>query len=882
MIQIDLPVLVKRLNLFSRQALEAAAAECMTQQAAEITVAHVLLQMLSSVRSDLRVITEQADLDVVTLRQALTVENYATVRSADSYPAFSPMLVEWLKEAWLLASTEMQMSELRGGVLLLALLHSPLRYVPPAAARQLTGINRDRLQQDFSQWTRESAETVIQDDDGKNVSAATDASDNLLARYARNMTEDARQGRLDPVLCRDHEIDLMIDILSRRRKNNPVVVGEAGVGKSALIEGLALRIVAGQVPDKLKNTRIMNLDLGALQAGASVKGEFEKRFKGLMAEVISSPVPVILFIDEAHTLIGAGNQQGGLDISNLLKPALARGELKTIAATTWGEYKKYFEKDAALSRRFQLVKVSEPNAAEATIILRGLSAVYEQSHGVLIDDEALQAAATLSERYLSGRQLPDKAIDVLDTACARVAINLSSPPKKISALTTLCHQCEAEICQLEREIRIGLRTETARRDEVQLQYENAQQALRTLEDAWHQQQTLVQEIIALRQQLLTTEEKTPSHAERLKRLTAELDALHNDQLLVSPHVDKKQIAAVIAEWTGVPLNRLSQSEMSVITDLPLWLGETIKGQQLAIGSLHKHLLTARADLRRPGRPQGAFLLAGPSGVGKTETVLQLTELLYGGRQYLTTINMSEFQEKHTVSRLIGSPPGYVGYGEGGVLTEAIRQKPYSVVLLDEVEKAHPDVLNLFYQAFDKGEMADGEGRLIDCKNIVFFLTSNLGYQVIVEHADNPALMQDALYPVLADFFKPALLARMEVVPYLPLTHETLTTIIAGKLARLDSVLRSRFGAEVSIEPEVTDEIMQRVTRAENGARMLESVIDGELLPPLSLLLLQKLAANTAISLIRLSAENGAFTTCVEDAPCDSDPVSTLPEDGVVI
>lgn len=882
MIQIDLPVLVKRLNLFSRQALEAAAAECMTQQAAEITVAHVLLQMLSSVRSDLRLIAEQADLDVVTLRQALTVENYATVRSADSYPAFSPMLVEWLKEAWLLASTEMQMSELRGGVLLLALLHSPLRYVPPAAARQLTGINRDRLQQDFSQWTRESAETVIQDDDGKNVSVATDTSDSLLARYARNMTEDARQGRLDPVLCRDHEIDLMIDILSRRRKNNPVVVGEAGVGKSALIEGLALRIVAGQVPDKLKNTRIMNLDLGALQAGASVKGEFEKRFKGLMAEVISSPIPVILFIDEAHTLIGAGNQQGGLDISNLLKPALARGELKTIAATTWGEYKKYFEKDAALSRRFQLVKVSEPNAAEATIILRGLSAVYEQSHGVLIDDDALQAAATLSERYLSGRQLPDKAIDVLDTACARVAINLSSPPKKISALTTLCHQCEAEIRQLEREIRIGLRIETARRDEVQLQYENAQQALRTLEDAWHQQQTLVQEIIALRQQLLTTEEKTPSHAERLKRLTAELDALHNDQLLVSPHVDKKQIAAVIAEWTGVPLNRLSQSEMSVITDLPLWLGESIKGQQLAIASLHKHLLTARADLRRPGRPQGAFLLAGPSGVGKTETVLQLTELLYGGRQYLTTINMSEFQEKHTVSRLIGSPPGYVGYGEGGVLTEAIRQKPYSVVLLDEVEKAHPDVLNLFYQAFDKGEMADGEGRLIDCKNIVFFLTSNLGYQVIVEHADNPALMQDALYPVLADFFKPALLARMEVVPYLPLTDETLITIIAGKLARLDSVLRSRFGAEVIIEPEVTDEIMQRVTRAENGARMLESVIDGELLPPLSLLLLQKMAANTAISLIRLSAENGAFTTCVEDAPCDSDPVSTLPEDGVVI
>ncbi|ECC3484981.1 type VI secretion system ATPase TssH [Salmonella enterica subsp. enterica] len=903
MIQIDLATLVKRLNPFSKQALEMAASECMGQQAAEITVSHVLIQMLAIPRSDLRVITERAGIGTDDLRQALTVENYATSRAADSYPSFSPMLVEWLKEAWLLASAEMQQTELRGGVLLLALLHSPLRYVLPSAARLLTAINRDQLRQDFAGWTKESAESVVLNADGQIASATADTGDSLLARYAKNMTEDARQGRLDPVLCRDNEIDLMIDILCRRRKNNPVVVGEAGVGKSALIEGLALRIVDDRVPDKLRDTDIMTLDLGALQAGASVKGEFEKRFKGLMAEVIQSPKPVILFIDEAHTLIGAGNQQGGLDISNLLKPALARGELKTIAATTWSEYKKYFEKDAALSRRFQLVKVSEPTAAEATIILRGLSAVYEQSHGVLIDDEALQAAATLSERYLSGRQLPDKAIDVLDTACARVAINLSSPPKQISALTTLRYQCEAEIRQLERELRIGLRTDTSRLTDVLVQYDETLTELDELETAWRQQQTLVQEIIALRKALLeetvaadervaeTTDDSTVATdepaagqpepeippAERLAQLTAELDALHNTQRLVSPHVDKKQIAAVIAEWTGVPLNRLSQNEMSVITDLPQWLGDTIKGQDLAIKHLHKHLLTARADLRRPGRPLGAFLLAGPSGVGKTETVLQLAELLYGGRQYLTTINMSEFQEKHTVSRLIGSPPGYVGYGEGGVLTEAIRQKPYSVVLLDEVEKAHPDVLNLFYQAFDKGEMADGEGRLIDCKNIVFFLTSNLGYQVIVDHADDPETMQEALYPVLADFFKPALLARMEVVPYLPLSKETLAVIIAGKLARLDNVLRTRFGAEVVIEPEVTDEIMQRVTRAENGARMLESVIDGEMLPPLSLLLLQKMAANVAIAHIVLGVADGAFTAVVEDAPEDSADSDALSE-----
>ena len=902
MIQIDLSTLVKRLNPFAKQALEMAASECMSQQAAEITVSHVLIQMLAIPRSDLRVITERAGIEVEALRQTLTVENYASTRSADSYPSFSPMLVEWLKESWLLASAEMQQNELRGGVLLLALLHSPLRYVLPATAQLLTTINRDQLQQDFAGWTKESAESVVLTEGQSGQHAAIAGEETLLGRYAKNMTEDARNGRLDPVLCRDNEIDLMIDILCRRRKNNPVVVGEAGVGKSALIEGLALRIIAGQVPDKLSETEIMTLDLGALQAGASVKGEFEKRFKGLMAEVIQSPKPVILFIDEAHTLIGAGNQQGGLDISNLLKPALARGELKTIAATTWSEYKKYFEKDAALSRRFQLVKVSEPNAAEATIILRGLSAVYEQSHSVLIDDDALQAASTLSERYLSGRQLPDKAIDVLDTACARVAINLSSPPKQISALTTQCRQCEAETRQLEREIRIGLRSDTTRLDDVHAQYEAAQTELQALDAAWRQQQALVQEIIALRKGLLeeagaadngeiadatdsdglTANESVTEQpeteitlAERLAQLTTELDALHNTQLLVSPHVDKKQIAAVIAEWTGVPLNRLSQNEMSVITDLPQWIGDTIKGQDLAIKHLHKHLLTARADLRRPGRPLGAFLLAGPSGVGKTETVLQLAELLYGGRQYLTTINMSEFQEKHTVSRLIGSPPGYVGYGEGGVLTEAIRQKPYSVVLLDEVEKAHPDVLNLFYQAFDKGEMADGEGRVIDCKNIVFFLTSNLGYQVIVEYADNPDEMHDALYPVLADFFKPALLARIEVVPYLPLSRDTLATIIAGKLARLDNVLRTRFNAEVVIAPVVTDEIMQRVTRAENGARMLESVIDGEMLPPLSLLLLQKMAANAVITRISLGVTDGAFTADIEEEMSAS---NNVPED----
>lgn len=873
MIQIDLPTLVNRLNTLSKQSLELAAAECINQRASEITVAHVLTQMLLTSRSDVRVIIEQTDIDTDALHDALTISN--SPQTVESYPSFSPMLVEWLKDAWLLASADMQLSQLRGGVLLLALLHSPLRYVTPQAAQLLARINRDLLRLEFIRWTKDSAESVTQNDGTANRSLSS-GEESLLAKYSSNVTEDARNGKLDPVLCRDNEIDLMIDILCRRRKNNPIVVGEAGVGKSALIEGLALRIVAGQVPEKLLNTELVTLDLGALQAGASVKGEFEKRFKGIMTEIRLSATPVILFIDEAHTLIGAGNQQGGLDISNLLKPALARGELKTIAATTWSEYKKYFEKDAALSRRFQPVKVTEPTAAEATIILRGLASIYEQSHGVLIDDEALQAAATLSERYLSGRQLPDKAIDVLDTACARVAINLSSPPRQISALTTATLQYEAEIRQLEREQRIGLYQNDTRLNELHQLHEETKLQLDELDMGWKHQRDRVHQIISLRHELLsmtddeTANEEMPGKREELTSLMAELDDLHQARTLVSPHVDKGQIAAVIAEWTGVPLNRLSQSEMTLITELPVWLGEKIKGQSLAIAHLHKHLLTARADLRRPGRPLGAFLLAGPSGVGKTETVLQLAELLFGGRQYLTVINMSEFQEKHTVSRLIGSPPGYVGYGEGGVLTEAIRQKPYSVVLLDEVEKAHPDVLNLFYQAFDKGEMADGEGRLIDCKNVAFFLTSNLGYQVIVDYAGRPEQLHEALYPVLVDFFKPALLARMETIPFLPLSSETLITIIAAKLERLETLLKQRFDAEVFIDAEVSDEIMLRVTRTENGARMLESIIDGQVLPPLSLLLLQKLAAGSAISRVNIAVTDHCFTADIQEVVSENE------------
>ncbi|MBN3344034.1 type VI secretion system ATPase TssH [Pectobacterium brasiliense] len=864
MIRIELPTLVERLNPVCRHMLEEAAALCIQHQGAEIRIEHLLLKMLETPLCDVRQILKRAGVDADELSSLLLPSSMDKEFDA-GYPSFSPLLVEWLQDSWLLASAEFQHSRLRSGILLLVLLMTPNRYVAGAVSRPLAQINRELLRQQFDEWVKDSVETEVAVQSATAEQAA--AANTQLSRYTQNVTESARQGQLDPVLCRDHEIDLMIDILSRRRKNNPIVVGEAGVGKSALIEGLALRIVAGAVPERLRDVELLTLDLGAMQAGASVKGEFEKRFKGVMQEVKDSPRPIILFIDEAHTLIGAGNQAGGLDVSNLLKPALARGELRTIAATTWSEYKKYVEKDAALSRRFQLVKVGEPNAEEATVILRGLRGIYEKAHGVLIDEDALQAAAQLSARYISGRQLPDKAIDVLDTASARVAINLTTPPRAVSQLQTRLHQQEMEITQLERQARIGLGNTEERLAELRDAREAGAVQLAQLEADWQQQKIQVQRVIELRTALLDEEQSVDfdavSAAAELAACEQALEALQQSSVLVSPHVDKTQIAAVIAEWTGVPLNRISQSEMDVVTRLPEFLGDLIKGQQLAIAQLHKHLLTARADLRRPGRPLGAFLLVGPSGVGKTETVLQIADLMFGGRNYLTTINMSEYQEKHTVSRLIGSPPGYVGFGEGGVLTEAIRQKPYSVVLLDEVEKAHPDVLNLFYQAFDKGELADGEGRVIDCRNVVFFLTSNLGFQTIVNYAEQSDVLLDALYPELAAFFKPALLARMEVIPYLPLAHDTMVEIVQGKLSRLVSLLQQRFGAEVIIENEVPEEILRLANRSENGARMLESVIDGALLPPVSLQLLQRMSAGEPVSRIHFRVEAGQFQTEVE-------------------
>ena len=879
MIRVELPALIGRLNDISRQALEASAALCISRQGAEITPAHLLFKLLETPFSDVRQILEHTGINHQQLQPVVGDSLNGEPQTAEPYPSFSPLLVELMQDAWLLASTELGHTELRSGAVFLALLMNADRYLMPRVAQALVDINREQLRKQFDRVTEGSVERPQLTESG-GARPAVEADMDPLKRYATDFTKLAREDKLDPVVCRDAEIDQMIDILCRRRKNNPIVVGDAGVGKSAVVEGLALRIVNGDVPDRLKTVELWTLDMGALQAGASVKGEFEKRLKGVIEAVKGSVTPIILFIDEAHTLIGAGNSEGGSDAANLLKPALARGELRTIAATTWREYKKYFEKDPALSRRFQPVALDEPTPGEAVHILRGLRTVYEKAHQVLIADSALKAAAEMSARYLAGRQLPDKAIDVLDTACARVSLNLSTPPRRLSHVRSELHQLAMEQELLSREHTLGQNVDAEREHALEQKIADLTAESGALEQSWNDQRELVARLVEIREQLLAGDveretaddvavelaesdhEERPDLKSEAAAIEQELAELQADEPLVHARVDARQVAEVIADWTGIPVNRMTTDELEKITHLPAYLQAHIKGQDTAIDCLHQHLLTARADLRRPGRPMGAFLLVGPSGVGKTETVVQLAELLYGGRQFLTTINMSEYQEKHTVSRLIGSPPGYVGFGEGGILTEAIRQKPYSVVLLDEVEKAHPEVLNLFYQAFDKGELADGEGRLIDCKNVVFFLTSNLGFQTIVNHAEEPEKIEEALYPELANFFKPALLARMEVVPYLPLGEDTLNRIVEDKLQRLADQIQARYHTEVELEDGLVEAIRSRATRSENGARMLESIIEGELLPPVSLALLEKLAAREPVTKVTLGVTENKFTGTV--------------------
>ncbi|HBN9879257.1 TPA: type VI secretion system ATPase TssH [Pseudomonas aeruginosa] len=854
MIRVDLAPLLGRLNKLSRHALEEAASFCISLRGAEVTVAHLLVKVLEQPQCDVRVVMAENGLPIDEVRRAFSSVLQPDAGSPDQYPSFSPLLVELLQEAWLLGSVELGQSEIRSGTVLLAALINPARYLPLSAITLFESINREELRKQFGRILTHSVETPDITVANERAGPVTGNDDSALSKYANDFTAQALAGRVDPVLCRDAEIDLMVDILSRRRKNNPIVVGDAGVGKSAVVEGLALRIIQGRVPDGWKSVRLLGLDLGALQAGASVKGEFERRLKAVIDEVKASAQPIILFIDEAHTLIGAGNAAGSGDAANLLKPALARGELRTIAATTWSEYKKYFERDAALARRFQLVKLEEPSQQQAVHILRGLRSLYEQAHGVYIGDDALQAAAALSARYLSGRQLPDKAIDVLDTACARVATALAEPPRRLTALENEARQIEAEVETLERDIRAGRNVDASKLDALAVAKQQLGVEVADIQLAWNAQKALVDDIVALRSDEST--ETNDARAIVLAEKVTALRALQRGGALLHADVGGEQIAQVIADWTGIPATTINSDQMSRLDKLPVTLRERVKGQDTALEHVHRHLLTAMADLRRPGTPLGAFLLVGPSGVGKTETALAVADALFGGEQFLTTINMSEYQEKFTVSRLLGAPPGYVGYGEGGVLTEAIRKQPYSVVLLDEVEKAHPEVLNIFYQAFDKGELADGEGRRIDCKNVLFFLTSNLGF----DQASDSLADQDveALRTRLMQFFKPALLARMQVVPYRYLDETILGEIIDSRLERLQRQVGERYGADLSVESSVREELRGRCARHQNGARMLDASLDGELLPPLSLVILRRLADSEAFSQATLSWNGNAF------------------------
>ena len=867
MIHIDIASVIDKLNEYCRHSLEEAASLCISQHGDEVSIVHVLYKLAQNPYSDLRLILKQAQISHEEFMRHLSDGFVNNNSVSGQYPSFSPLLIEAMQEAWLLSSLEDQATRIRSGSFFLAVLLNVGRYLPLSTIKLLENINREALRKNFSRILIDSAESTNTDEKKDSGKATASDAETPLDQYGINFTEAAREGKIDPVLCRDDEIDLMIDILSRRRKNNPIAVGDAGVGKSALVEGLALRIVAKKVPKALQTVELWGLDLGAMQAGASVKGEFEKRLKAVIDQVKNSTKPIILFIDEAHTIIGAGNQAGGSDAANLLKPALARGELRTIAATTWSEYKKYFEKDAALSRRFQLVKLDEPSIEDSVHILRGLRSLYEQSHQVYITDEALTAAAALSARYVSGRQLPDKAVDVLDTAAARVTMAQETTPKKLSRLDNREIQIAAEMKLLEREKQHGRQIDRQRVDQLQEEQKGLIDEKKAIQENWDQQKQLVGKIIVTRKSIENrgTEQKEVDDEEEepLSELILQLEELQKNEPLIHLEVDQKQIAAVISDWTGIPVNTLTGDSLERLRNLDSYLNNIVLGQTKSIKKIHRHLLTAMADLKRQGTPLGAFLLVGPSGVGKTETAVQIADYLFGGKQFLTTMNMSEYQEKHSLSRLIGSPPGYVGYGEGGVLSEAIRQRPYSVVLLDEVEKAHPDVLNLFYQAFDKGEISDGEGRIIDCKNILFFLTSNLGFDGVDTHKSEKEVDEEKLGERLRQFFKPALLARMQLVRFDYLDDASIHAIVSLRLQRLVKQFYKKYKASLEFDQSVIEALYGKCTQRENGARMLDASIEGELLPPLSLKALSQVAGGGVIQEAKISYDGQDFNVVMD-------------------
>jgi type VI secretion system protein VasG len=759
------------------------------------------------------------------MRELLTVARLR--EGSSSRPVFSPLLIGLLQEGYLLVSLELKQKKVGVGGIVLALLLNPARYSTMPFYQELGRISADALRRQLEGLHHEEAER-------QGAKAGGSSSEDFLARYTMDFTEAAKAGKSDLVFARGPEIRQMIDILTRRRKNNPILVGDPGVGKTAVVEGLAMRVVDGLVPECLKGVRIVGLDMGRLQAGASVKGEFEKRLKGVIDEITSSLVPTILFIDEAHALVGSGNAAGSSDGANLLKPVLARGEMRTIAATTWSEYKKYLEKDAALARRFQLVKLGEPTVSETVTILRGIVPHYERSHNVYVRDDAVLWAAELSSRYISGRQLPDKAIDLLDTACARVRVSLGARPAVLEDLEEELASCRRELGARERDCAHncrgdGVSVDADRNRELLERICTLDWEVEQLAGRWASEKALVDEILRSRR------EGDGGVNGAWSTLGARLDELQAGKPMVFHEVTPGLIRNVVSEWTGIPAAKLGARCESPMIMLGESLRQRVRGQEHALKTIEQAVLTALAGLNNPASPTGIFLLVGPSGVGKTETALALADALFGGERMLISINMSEFQEKHTVSRLIGSPPGYVGYGEGGRLTEAVRRQPYSAVLFDEVEKAHPDVLNLFYQVFDKGVLADGEGREIDFRNCIILMTSNLGSEIVTalcqeEEQPAPEALKEALRPVLTRFFQPALLGRMTIVPYTTINSETLKELVELKLVNVGERIGRRYRLGFSWDDDVLRAIMASCTALETGARNIDHIIQSSLLP----------------------------------------------------
>lgn len=883
----SLNTLIAKLNPTCRQAALLAANNCLARGHYEVDLEHLLLALLDEPASDVALVLRASKIDAHALRADLERELQRLKTGNTRTPVFSRHLIEWLEQAWLIASLDSQIGRIRSGHLLLALLSAPdLAQFAERMSPLLRDVRVTDLKHKFDELTAGSREVErsngTQGAEGDAAAAAaSDAAPGAASKtpaldtYTSNLTQRAREGKIDPVIGREGEIRQTIDILMRRRQNNPIMTGEAGVGKTAVVEGLALRIAADDVPAPLKGVALHVLDMGLLQAGASVKGEFENRLKNVIDEVKKSPHPIILFIDEAHTIIGAGGQAGQNDAANLLKPALARGELRTIAATTWSEYKKYFEKDAALARRFQVVKIEEPGEALAAAMLRGMAGLMEKHFNVRVLDDAITEAVRLSHRYISGRQLPDKAISVLDTACAKVALAHSSTPAAIDDTKKRLERIDAEIAALEREVASGA-LHDERLAELRALREEDLKDLAEDEARYDKERALVTEIVGLRADLdaARVASADPEQAgkaqqarETLATRVAELHTLQGGQPMVPLQVDAHVVAEIVASWTGIPLGRMVKDEIQTVLNLQPLLAARVIGQDHALEAIAQRVRTASANLEDPNKPRGVFMFVGPSGVGKTETALALADVLYGGERKMITINMSEYQEAHSVSGLKGSPPGYVGYGEGGVLTEAVRRNPYSVVLLDEVEKAHPDVLEMFFQVFDKGTMDDAEGREIDFRNTLIILTSNVGSQAVMqaclnkseEELPDAGELAETLRPQLYKAFKPAFLGRMKVVPYYPITDDVLAEIIDLKLERIRRRIESNHKAVFEWDESLVDAVLARCTEVDSGARNVDHILNGTLLPEVAQRVLERVANGASLERIAVRAsEAGEF------------------------